>query len=112
MILLRANRMRLAALLAAIALGFVANMMFVVVSRTALVTLPILLALFALLYLQCRTVIIGLCVVAGLAAVVWNTSPTLRATASKFVSDYQHTRIQNIPTGLGSRLEFWQKSLD
>jgi hypothetical protein len=112
MILLRANRMRLAALLAAIALGFVANMMFVVVSRTALVTLPILLALFALLYLQCRTVIIALCVVAGLAAVVWNASPTLRATASKFVSDYQHTRIQNIPTGLGSRLEFWHKSLD
>jgi O-antigen ligase len=112
MILLRTNRKRLAALLAAIALGFVANMMFVVVSRTALATLPFLLALFALLYLQCRTVIIALCVAAGLAAVVWNASPTLRATASKFVSDYQHTRIQNNPSGLGSRLEFWQKSLE
>jgi O-antigen ligase len=112
MILLRTSRIRLAALLAAIALGFVANMVFVVVSRTALATLPILLALFALLYLQCRTVIIALCVAAGLAAVVWNVSPTLRATASKFVSDYQHTRIQNNPSGLGSRLEFWQKSLD
>jgi O-antigen ligase len=112
MILLRTNRLRLAALLAAIALGFVANMMFVVVSRTALATLPILLALFALLYLQCRTIIVALCVAAGLAALVWNVSPTLRATASKFVSDYQHTRIQNNPSGLGSRLEFWQKSLD
>jgi O-antigen ligase len=112
MILLRTNRLRLAALLGAIALGFVANMMFVVVSRTALATLPILLALFALLYLQCRTVMIALCVAAALAAVVWNASPTLRATASKFVSDYQHTRIQNNPSGLGSRLEFWQKSLD
>jgi O-antigen ligase len=86
--------------------------MFVVVSRTALATLPILLALFALLYLQCRTIIVALCVAAGLAALVWNVSPTLRATASKFVSDYQHTRIQNNPSGLGSRLEFWQKSLD
>jgi hypothetical protein len=46
MMSLRANRLRLAALLAAIALGFVANMMFVVVSRTALATLPILMALF------------------------------------------------------------------
>jgi O-antigen ligase len=112
MVLLRTNRMRLAALLAAIALGFIANMMFVVVSRTALAILPILLALFALLYLQCRTVIIAVCVAAGLAAVVWNASPTLRATASKFVSDYQHTRIQNNPSGLGSRLEFWYKSLE
>ena len=56
MILWRTNRKRLAALLAALALGFVANMMFVVVSRTALAILPVLLALFALLYLQCRTV--------------------------------------------------------
>jgi O-antigen ligase len=112
MMLLRANRLRLAALLAAIALGFVANMVFVVVSRTALATLPILLALFALLYLQCRTVIVAMCVAAGLAALVWNVSPSLRATASKFVSDYQHTTIQNNPSGLGSRLEFWQKSLD
>jgi O-antigen ligase len=112
MVLLQTNRKRLAALLAAIALAFVANMAFVVVSRTALAILPILLALFALLYLQCRTVIIAVCVVAGLAAVVWNASPTLRATASKFVSDYQHTKIQNNPSGLGSRLEFWYKSLE
>jgi O-antigen ligase len=108
----RTNKIWPALLLAAIAAGFVANMMFVVVSRTALATMPILLGLFALLYLQCRTVIAALCTAVLLAAVVWNVSPALRATASKFVSDYQHTRVQNNVSGLGSRLEYWQKSLD
>jgi O-antigen ligase len=101
-----------ALLLAAIAVGFVANMMFVVVSRTALATMPILLTLFALLYLQCRTVLVALCAAVLLGAVVWNVSPALRATATKFVTDYQHTRVQNNVSGLGSRLEYWEKSLD
>jgi O-antigen ligase len=108
----RTNKIWPAVLLAAIAVGFVANMMFVVVSRTALATMPILLTLFALLYLQCRTVIAALCAAVLLVAVVWNVSPALRATVSKFVSDYQHTRVQNNVSGLGSRLEYWQKSLD
>ena len=42
-------------LLGAIALGFVVNMAFVIVSRTALVTMPIMLAVFALLHLRWRT---------------------------------------------------------
>ena len=49
MALLRTKRIWLAALLAAIALSFLVNMMFVVISRTALVTMPIMLAVFALL---------------------------------------------------------------
>jgi hypothetical protein len=36
----------------------------------------------------------------------------LRRTASTFISDYQYTQERNNPTGLGSRLEYWQKSLD
>ncbi|TMK02968.1 MAG: ligase, partial [Alphaproteobacteria bacterium] len=50
--LLRTNRIMQALLLSAIALSFVANMAFVVVSRTALVTMPIMLAVFALLHLK------------------------------------------------------------
>jgi O-antigen ligase len=52
--------------------------------------------------------VIAWCVAALLAAVTWNASPDLRATVSKFFTDYQLTKIQNIPTGKGSRLEFWQ----
>jgi O-antigen ligase len=107
----QANRIWLAALLAAIALSFLVNMMFVVVSRTALVTMPIMLAVFALLHLRLRTAIAALCAAALLAALVWNISPSLRATVSKFFADYQQTTILNNVSGMGSRMLYWQRSL-
>jgi O-antigen ligase len=109
--LLRTNRIWLAALLAAIALSFLLNMMFVVISRTALVTMPIMLAVFALLHLRLRTAVAALCAAALLAAVVWNVSPHLHNTVSKFFSDYGHTAVGNNESGIGSRLLYWQKSL-
>jgi O-antigen ligase len=108
---LRTKRFRLAVLFAAIALSFLVNMMFVVISRTALVTLPIMAAVFALLHLRWRTAVAALGGAALLAALVWNVSPHLRGTVSKFVTDYQHTAIQNNESGMGSRLLYWQKSL-
>ena len=109
---IRTNRIRLAVLLAAAASGFAANMIFVVSSRTALVTLPIMLAVFAFSYLRCRTVIVATCAAAIVAAATWTASARLRTTVSTFISDYQHTKLQNNPSGLGSRLEYWQKSLE
>ncbi|MHB8269038.1 O-antigen ligase family protein [Bradyrhizobium sp.] len=112
MVFVRSHRLRPAALLAAVALGLIANMVFVVASRTTLVTLPLMLMTFALLHLHCRTVIALLCVAALVVAAAWLASPNLRRTASTFISDYQYTQERNNPTGLGSRLEYWQKSLD
>jgi O-antigen ligase len=111
MTFLQTNRIRLAALLTAVALSFLANMTFVVISRTALVTMPIMLAVFALIHLKLRTAVVALCGAALLAAVAWNASPDLRTTTLKFFADYQQTWVQNNPSGMGSRLEFWQKSL-
>jgi O-antigen ligase len=111
MTFLQTNRIRLAALLTAVALSFLTNMTFVVISRTALVTMPIMLAVFALIHLKLRTAVVALCGAALLAAVAWNASPDLRATTLKFFADYQQTWVQNNPSGMGSRLEFWQKSL-
>jgi O-antigen ligase len=111
MTFLQTNRIRLAALLTAVALSFLTNMTFVVISRTALVTMPIILAVFALIHLKLRTAVVALCGAALLAAVAWNASPDLRATTLKFFADYQQTWVQNNPSGMGSRLEFWQKSL-
>src|SRR6202043_676650 len=73
MTLLRANRIRLAALLAAIALSFMVNMMFVVVSRTALVTMPLLLPIFALLHLRSCFMRCGSCICCCFAATGWRT---------------------------------------
>jgi len=109
--LLREHKTKRALLLAATALGLVANMLLVVVSRTALVTMPVMLAVFALLHLRRLTAIAVLCGFVLLAAMSWYVSPHLRGTVDKFFTDYQHTAIQNNESGIGSRLEYWKKSL-
>jgi O-antigen ligase len=109
--LLRAKRVWLATLLGVVALSFVVNMSFVIVSRTALVTMPIMLAVFALLHLKRRSIVIILAAAAVLAGLAWATSPQLRATFGTFSRDYRLYKEQNIPTSIGLRLEFWQKSL-
>jgi O-antigen ligase len=111
MSLLRANRVWLAVLLAAIAASFLVNMTFVVISRTALVTMPVMLGVFALMHLRGRTAVVSVCAAALLAAVAWNLSPHLRNTVAKFAADYQQSNLQANISGMGSRLEFWQKSL-
>jgi O-antigen ligase len=97
--------------LIAVCLSFVVNMIFVTVSRTALVTMPILLAVFALLHLKRRTAVIIFCTTVVLAGLAWTASPSLRQITGSFSSDYRRYKEQNTPTSLGLRLEFWQKSL-
>jgi O-antigen ligase len=109
--LLRARRIWLAALLVALALGFVFNMALVIVSRTALVTMPIMLAVFAALHLTWRSNVIILCVAIVLAGLAWAISPQLRSTTERFTRDYEIYKELNQPTSIGMRLEFWQKSL-
>jgi len=109
--LLRARRIFLAGLLVALSLSFVVNMMFVIVSRTALVTMPIMLAVFALLHLKWRTVVIVLCIATVFAGLAWAASSQLRRTTETLLRDYQLYKERNIPTSIGLRLEFWQKSL-
>ncbi|WP_050423174.1 O-antigen ligase family protein [Bradyrhizobium tropiciagri] len=109
--LLREKRILPAALLIAVTLSFFANMAFVVVSRTALVTVPIMFAASGLLHLRWRSVIAILCAIAALAAISWYASPQLRWTAEKFTREYELYKQQDAPTSIGLRLEFWKKSL-
>jgi O-antigen ligase len=109
--LLRAKRILLAVLLVALSLSFIVNMMFVIVSRTAMVTMPIMLAVFALLHLKWRSVVAIMGLLAVLAGLAWATSPQLRRIGGTFLSDYQLYKEQNIPTSIGQRLEYWKKSL-
>ena len=109
--LLRARRFAPAALLTAIMIAFLANMIFIVVSRTALVTIPILLAVFGLIHLKWRAnllIAVGALTV-GLAA--WSVSPQLQAKVATFTSQYQDYRNDRGVTSIGERLEFWRKSL-
>ena len=109
--LLRARRILLAALLIALSLSFVVSMMFVIVSRTALVTMPIMLAVFALLHLKWRDIVIIMCAATLFVGLAWATSSQLRRTTETVARDYQLYKERNLPTSIGLRLEFWQKSL-
>ncbi|MCK1422335.1 MULTISPECIES: O-antigen ligase family protein [unclassified Bradyrhizobium] len=109
--LLREKRYWLAGLLTALALSFFVNMAFVVVSRTALVTIPIMFGVFALLHLKWRSIAIIATGLLGAGAIGWQASPQLRKTADTFASDYTRYVEKGEPTSLGLRLEFWRKSL-
>ena len=109
--LLRQGRSRSAALFAGLAAGFLANMIFVVVSRTALVTLPILVLVFALLHLRLRTALLAAGAMGLLAVLLFGVSPHLRMTVAKFQADYEMSVQDSQVSGMGSRLEYWRKSL-
>lgn len=109
--LLQEKKVWLAALTTAIALSFFVNMVFVVISRTALVTVPIMLAVFGLLHLKWRSILIVFAALAALAVMTWHTSSKLHTTIETFSIQYQLYKERGIPTSIGLRLEFWRKSL-
>ncbi|PSO21841.1 O-antigen ligase family protein [Bradyrhizobium sp. MOS003] len=108
--LLRQPHIGIAALFAALAIGFLANMIFVVVSRTALVTLPILVVVFAFLYLRLRAALLAAGAMALAAVLLFGVSPHLRTTVAKFQADYEASEDGQV-SGMGARLEYWRKSL-
>jgi len=108
---LRDGRTGRGLLLAAIALALVANLFLVVTSRTALVTMPIMLAIFLLLHVRWQIAVAALCGLVLLAVGAWFASSHMRITVNKFFVDYQYTSVQNNETGMGSRLIYWGKSL-
>jgi O-antigen ligase len=109
--LLRARKIWPALLLCAIALSFVANMAFVIVSRTALVTMPIMLAVFGLLHLRWRANLIIACAALVIAGLAFLASPQLEWTVKTFSRDYQLYRDEGVPTSIGERLEYWRAAL-
>lgn len=110
-LLLRDKRYWLAGLLTALAVSFLVNMAFVVVSRTALVTAPVMLAVFVLLHLRWHSIaIIVVALLAG-AVLAWQTSPQLRKTADTFSRDYRLYTQENVPTSIGERLEYWRNAI-
>jgi len=109
--LVRAKKIPQALLLAAIAVGLVLTMTFVIVSRTALVTMPIMLAVFALMHLTRRTNLAILALAIVVAGIAWIASPQLEHTVSTFKRDYQLYEENGTSTSIGERLEYWQKSL-
>jgi O-antigen ligase len=109
--MLREKRLGLALVLGALSLAFLANMAFVIVSRTALVTIPIMLAAFAVLHLRLKTMLMVLCACLVAGAVVWFASPQLETTVGTFREQYQDYMKSGALTSIGQRLEYYRKSL-
>ena len=109
--LAREKRIALALLVGALALGFLTNMMFVIVSRTALITIPIMLIVFAILHLRWQTSIATLAGAVVLVGLAWAASPLLQEKIGSIHSEYQAYMEQGSTTSVGERLEFWRKSL-
>jgi O-antigen ligase len=99
------------ALLVALSLNFLFNMAYVVVSRTALFTTPVMLFILALHQMKLRGVIITIGMAMMLASTIWFTSPSLRGRTYSVFSEYNRYELSNEPTSVGLRLEFWRKSL-
>ena len=109
--LVRKRSFRRAALLTAVALSFIVNLIFVNVARTAFVYMPAMLLAFVLLHLKWRDII--LIVVASTIAVgaAWSVSPNLREKVGKIFTEYDKYQDPSQITSVGQRLEYWTKSI-
>ncbi|HEY0909264.1 MAG TPA: O-antigen ligase family protein [Bradyrhizobium sp.] len=107
---LRQQRWWIAAICAALILAFVANMLFVVSARTALVYMPVLLVLFASLHLSRRATRLLFACAALTSLLAWTASPYLRQRVADIGIEYQAQDTSGIAS-TAQRLTYWQKSI-
>lgn len=111
-VLFQAKRFVAAGLLVVVALAFVANMIFVNLSRTVLITLPVIAAIAVLHRLSWRGLVGALGVLAVLAAASWSASPVLRTKTLSLFPPYRLYEPASEPTSIEIRSQFWRKSFD
>ena len=92
------------------AVAFAGNLVFVVVSRTAIVGIPVMLVVVAWRHGGRRSMLAMMGIGAILFAAAWLASPHLRARVSSTYSQFQEYRDADVPSSVGKRLEFWRKS--
>jgi len=99
----------LCVLLAAV---FFTNILYAATSRTALVVLPLLLVLFALIRLSWKSAGALLIVIIIVLLAAWQTSDRLRERTADLLEEVRTYQTAGVPTSAGYRLEFWRKSID
>ncbi|UGA46562.1 O-antigen ligase family protein [Bradyrhizobium quebecense] len=107
---MRARQWRIAAGAIALMLLFIVNMLYVVSARTALVTMPVLLVLFASLHLSRRATRLLFAAVALASLLVWATSPYLRQRIADVGIEYRAHDTSGIAS-TAQRLTYWRKSV-
>ena len=107
---LGARRLRLALVLAVVAAGFFANIVYVATGRTTIVVMVVLLLLFGFWLFAWRGVVAAGLVGGVLASLVWASSPYLRDRVTRVAEDVRVYR-SNVDTPIGLRIEFWRESV-
>jgi O-antigen ligase len=107
----RKRRWRLALGSVVAALLFLADMMFVVTSRTALLVIVALLLLLAFKEFRWKGLAAALLVSCVAAAAVWSASPYLRDRLTTSVTELKAYREKNTANPTGLHLEFLRESV-
>ena len=110
-LLLRAKKFPAAGLLVLCALGFAANLVFINLSRTVLITVPVIVAIVTLHLMSWRHVIGAMGLLAVLGAVGWSISPVLRVKTASLFPPYRLYEPASEPTSIEIRYQYWQKSI-
>jgi len=105
------RRLALAAVCLALMLAFFANMMFVVLARTALLYVLALTILFAVRRLERRAMWLLFAAAAAATILTWFASPYLRERVERVALEYREYTETFRPTSTGQRLEYWRQSI-
>jgi len=106
----RRRKWKLATRYLALALAFIANMLFVALARTALIYMAVLLVVFAWRHLGRRAMLALLASAIVAASLIWTTSPYLRQRIGDIGVEYQAHDISGIAS-TAQRLTYWRKSI-
>jgi O-antigen ligase len=107
----RAHQWRRGTAAVALALVFVADMFFVVTSRTALLVVPVLLVWLGWQEFRRRGLFGTLLLFLVLGSAGWSVSPYLHDRLARSVTEYEAYRDKDEPNSTGLHLEFLRKSL-
>jgi len=95
----------------AVALGMLANIVFVATGRTALVVLPVLLVILAVKKLKPRGVFILFAGSILVGIMAWTSSPYLRDRTTYIWIDLKNYEATDAISSTSERIEFWKKSI-
>ena len=107
----RAGRWRVSTALAALALAFLLNIVFVATARSTLVIFAVLLVVAALQRFDWKGAVAVVLAGAVFAGLAWVSSSNLRARVFSVAQEIHGYQSQDEPTSSGLRLEFWRKSI-
>ncbi len=91
--------------------AFLADILFVVTSRTTLVILPALAVVYGLRKFGWRGLMGAGAIVVVVAAAAWTTSPYLRHRVASIYTQTEAFETKDAVTSTGERIVFWTKSL-